>query len=378
MKVLHVIDSGGVYGAEVMLLSLMEEQLALGLSPVLASIGEPGQGEKPLEREARLRAIAVTTFRMRPGPNLAGLLSLLRFVRLERVDLIHCHGYKANIFFGLLPRPARRVPVVSTVHGWTWTGGFTRMMLYEWLDALSLTRMDRVILVNRLMRDHPRLKSRPGLPLEVVPNGIVERAGVASAAGLHPQVESFCRRGPTILAIGRLSAEKGFDLLVEAVSQLVAAGQDVRLVILGEGEQRGELTRQVKLRGLEDRVLMPGYLENARSYLPVCAVFALPSHTEGLPIVLLEAMQAGVPVVATRVGGVPDVLQEGRGGLLVDPGKSESLQQGILEVLARPEVARDRATAAQKRVEEQFSSKAMAEKYYHIYLNLGAGCQPVS
>ena len=129
MKVLHVIDSGGLYGAEVMLLNLMSEQVAMGLEPILASIGDPGITEKPLETEAIRRGLPVKVFRMRPGPNVWGALKILRFARSELVGLLHSHGYKGNILFGLMPRMLRRIPMVATVHGWTWTGGISRMGL---------------------------------------------------------------------------------------------------------------------------------------------------------------------------------------------------------------------------------------------------------
>ena len=137
MKILHIIDSGGLYGAEVMLLNLMGEQVALGLTPILVSIGDPGVAEKPLEAEAKRRGLRVEMFRMRPGPNILGAFEIMRFARGERAELLHSHGYKGNILFGFLPRFVRRMPMVTTLHGWTWSGGMTRMLLYEWLDSQS-------------------------------------------------------------------------------------------------------------------------------------------------------------------------------------------------------------------------------------------------
>ena len=172
MKILHVIDSGGLYGAEVMLLNLMREQVGLGLEPILASIGDSGVDEKPIEKEAKQKGLSVAVFRFKPGPNVVGASKVLKFAWDEKVDLLHSHGYKGNILFGFLPRAIRRIPMVSTLHGWTWSGGINRMRIYEWLDALSLSFVDRVITVSSAMQNHPRLKNRRGLALEVVPNGI--------------------------------------------------------------------------------------------------------------------------------------------------------------------------------------------------------------
>jgi glycosyltransferase involved in cell wall biosynthesis len=370
MKILHIIDSGGLYGAEVMLLNLMAEQVKLGLEPVLVSIGEHHNEEKPLEKEARRRGLQVKTFRMLPGPNIAGALRVLRYARQNRFDLLHSHGYKGNILFGFIPGKIRRLPMVNTVHGWTWTGGMTRMMIYEWLDSMSLAFMDRVVLVNEAMKDHARLRKRSRLAVEVVANGIPVESLPDSRADkmeLNLEILDFCREGYTIGAIGRLSQEKGFDVLLEAVAGLVTEGRDVRLALLGEGGLRGRLEDKVKALGLGQRVLMPGYVKSAGNYLSYFKLFVMPSLTEGLPIVLLEAMRAGVPIAASRVGGIPNVLDEGRAGLLLEPGNVEALKRGIAEVIMNPAEAEQRLHAARKRVREEFSSRIMAEKYLEIY-----------
>lgn len=370
MKVLHVIDSGGLYGAEMMLLSLMCEQAKLGLEPILASIGERAGNEKPVEEEALKRGLRVKVFRMRPGPNFFGAMQVLGFARQEQVDLLHTHGYKGNILFGFLQRKVRRMPMVATVHGWTWTGGISRMMVYEWLDSLSLARMDRVILVNEAMKDHPRLKNRTRLAVEVVANGISfdNLPNIdTDCSDLHGEIIDFCRKGFTIGAIGRLSPEKGFDLLLEAVAGLVTEGNDIHLLLLGEGAERSMLEELVKKLGLEGRILMPGYVINARNCLPFIHLFAMPSLTEGLPIVLLEAMQVGTPIVASRVGGIPNVLDNGSAGLLIEPGNVSALKQGISEVMADQAGAGQRVQAASARVRAQYSSQIMATKYLKIY-----------
>ena len=370
LKILHVIDSAGLYGAEVMLLNLMEEQARTGIEPILASIGEPAITNKEIEQEATRRGLRVVRFRMRPGPNLFGARQVLSFAWQEQIDMLHTHGYKGDILFGFLPRKIRRIPMVATVHGWTWTGGMTRMMVYEWLDSVSLARMDRVILVNEAMKDHRRLKNRSRLAVEVVPNGIsVENklCNHSKCDNLKPEIVDFCRRGFIIGAIGRLSPEKGFDLLLEAFAGLVSEGKDAYLVLLGDGGLRSTLERTVNELGLKGRVLMPGYVANARNYLPFFRVFVMPSLTEGLPIVLLEAMQAGVPIVASRVGGIPNVLEEGRAGLLVESGSAERLKQGIDEVLQNPTLAEQRVQAAGERLLAEYSSRMMAERYLSIY-----------
>ena len=364
MKILHIIDSGGLYGAEVMLLNLMSEQVKLGLEPILASIGEQGISEKPLEVEARRRGFHVETFRMRPGPNIAGAFKILHYAWRSGVDLLHSHGYKGNILFGLMPKGLRRLPLVTTIHGWTWTGGLDRMALYEWLDRLSLRFIDRVVVVNNAMIDKVSLKR-----IHVVNNGISidSTDSKSSTAPIDPTITDFCRNGFTIGAIGRLSPEKGFDILLEALKEVADSKPEVRLVILGEGNERGALEAQIKILGLEEQVLMPGYTANARRYLPQFRIFALSSLTEGLPIVILEAMQAGVPIVATRVGGIPGVLENGRAGILLESGSCKALSEGIFEVINNQVAAVEKVQVARQRLIDHYSSRAMAESYREIY-----------
>lgn len=366
MKILHVIDSAGLYGAETMLLHLMTEQVQMGLQPVLASIGLPADQEKPIEAEARRCGLQVIPFRIRSGPNWVGAFAILHAAHAAQVDVLHSHGYKGNILFGLLPRWLRRLPLVSTLHGWTSVGGFSRLLLYEWIECVSLRCVDRVIMVNENMRNHPRLARLAAAKLDVIENGISIDVS-ESVSSSRPQLENYTRSRFTYGAIGRLSPEKGFDILLEAFAGLVSAGNDVQLVILGEGEQRTFLETLVKDLGLEKRVLLPGFVPAARNYLSLFDVFVMSSLTEGLPMVLLEAMAAEIPIVATRVGGIPQVLGEGCGGDLVEAGNKNALQNAMASILKDPRLAQERSVWSVRRVRQRYSSRAMAFKYTQVY-----------
>lgn len=367
MRVLHLIDSGGLYGAEMMLLHLMQAQQELGLEPVLGSIGARGEGEKALEREAGRRNLRVERFRMRPGPNWAGALEILAFARRQQVQLVHSHGYKGNILLGLLPYPLRRLPVVSTVHGWTSAGGWDRLRLYEWLDALSLRFVDRVVFVSEAMRHHPRLRSLPSAKVVVIANGIPVENDQQENGAVREEIVRFAKQGFSIGAVGRLSPEKGLEHLVDAVADLAGEGRDVRLALLGEGDLRRELEQRAADRGIGDRVLFAGYVPDARQYLPSFDLFCMPSLTEGLPLALLEAMAAEVPIIASGVGGIPEALDQGRAGLLVAPGRVAALREAMATVLDEPQQAAARARQARQRLAAVYSSQAMAERYLQVY-----------
>jgi len=147
MKILHLIDSGGLYGAESVLLTLMEGQRALGLQPVLGSMGDHGQGEKPIEVEARRRRLDVIALRARDAVLPVGAFRLVSTIRRGGFDVVHSHGYKPSILLALVPRSFRRFPVVATVHGWCAGPGWSRLAGYEGLERRILHRLDASVFV---------------------------------------------------------------------------------------------------------------------------------------------------------------------------------------------------------------------------------------
>ena len=362
-----------------MLLALVEEQIKLGLQPVIASIGEKGIEPKSLEVAALNKGLPLEVFRMHPGPNIAGAMKILRYAWRNHFDILHSHGYKSNVLFGFLPRSIRKLPMVSTHHGYTSTAGFTKNRFYEWVDSIGLRFIDEVVLVNRGMLANPKLRKLKRVKFRVVDNGIpigepteaIKGVSNQVSDGLHPDdavISDFCRNGFTIGSIGRLSREKGFEILIDSLCRIKERGIDAGLVIIGEGSLKRKLADYANERGIAEKVLMPGYRRDAWRFMPLFSVFAISSYTEGLPVTLLEAMRAGVPVVATAVGGIPEVLDSGKAGCLVKPGGAEELAAAVMKLHDEPPYAADLSERAYKRLTTLYSSAAMAEKYHQIYL----------
>jgi len=412
LKVLHIIDSGGLYGAEVVLLNLVAEQIRMGLHPTIASIGEKNIDEKLLEKEALKRGFKIKKFRMRPGPNIHGMFKVLRYAQQNEFNILHSHGYKGNVAFGLTPKRLRKIPMISTLHGWTSVSGFSKNRVYEWLDLISLKYVDAVVLVSEAMKSHPKFKARKGINFHVIQNGIPvpdyetftapaqwnepvvnipsgsnlksiqpgqstvpshltnEQFNDLTNQRLDQSIIEFCQGGFTIGSIGRLSTEKGYRYLIEALNFLVKKGIDARLIIIGEGYERNFLEGLVSQFELRDKVMLPGYRDSAKKYLAYFKVFVISSLTEGLPITLLEAMQVRVPIVATEVGGVPEVLQNGRGGLLIEPGSPNDIAEAISRLYHDQNHAQELSAMAYQRVTTIYDSKTMASNYLKIYNDL--------
>ena len=371
MNVLHIIDSGGMYGAEVMLLNLVEEQIRQGLKPVIASIGDKQSAEKPLEVEAFKRNFPIKTFRMLPGPNFIGAWKILNYAKSIKCDILHSHGYKGNILFGLLPKSILRLPLITTLHGWTSSETpFSRMRLYEMLDSWSLSRMDAVVLVNKGMLTHPRIAGRKDLKIHIVNNGIS-----VGYPDMYPctDLNLSSGKGLNIVAVGRLSPEKGFDVLLKAIARVVENGVDVSLVLFGEGTWRRKLEKLISLLGLRDRVKMPGFVSNAAATFSCFDLLVIPSLTEGLPITLLEAMRGKIPVIASRVGGIPNVLEDGVGGILVEASNEIGLAEAIRTLAESPVRRSNLAEKAYCLFKQKYSSEQMATAYRQIYNNILVG-----
>ncbi|MBM9616719.1 glycosyltransferase [Desulfobulbus rhabdoformis] len=368
MKILHIIDSEGLYGAEIMLITLMQAQKAIGLSPLLVCIGTPESQPKPLEIEAQQKGLDVRPWEMRPGLNLKSVRALCQFADENDFSLIHSHGYKGNILLGLMPFTGRTLPLVATLHGWTWTGKLNRMMLYEWLDTLSLHKVNHVVVVNAHMLLHHRLRSIPSHKKSVIFNGLnFSSLSPKQKIPISDDVSNFIKNRFTIVAVGRLSPEKGFSLLIEAVADLIHDEQDIQLLILGEGNLRDSLTAQANTLGISCRVMMPGYVTSVLPYLQRCQLFAMPSLTEGLPMALLEAMFVKIPIVASRVGGIPSALLDGDAGLLIDSGDKEALTHSIRIIYSQPQSFAEMVQRAQTHALTEFTAQRMAEGYLDIY-----------
>ncbi len=164
-----------------------------------------------------------------------------------------------------------------------------------------------------------------------------------------------------------MAAEKGFDLLIESVRGMLARGLDVRLVIVGEGGERKRLEAIIGELGIADRVMMPGWQAEARNYFEAMDAFALSSHKEGLPNVILEAMALEVPVVATRVNGVPRLIQDGRNGFLVEPGDADGLTTALAGLLKNQPLQKVFTDAARRIVETKYSFLTRIHRLKRIY-----------
>ena len=243
------------------------------------------------------------------------------------------------------------------------------MRVSETLDRWVMRRMDAVACVSEAQAVKVR---RAGVSAErspVIRNAIrAEGFGPGDRACREELQRLFAeRRDCIIAAAGRLSPEKGFDQLIEAAALVVARHPGTGFVLFGDGPLRENLTKQIAERGLQGGFVLAGFRSDLARVLPACDLAVSSSHTEGLPVVVLEEMAAGLPVVATAVGGTPEVVEDGVTGWLVPPGDAAALARRITDLLASPESARAMGLAGRRRVATHFTFAAMAEGYLGLF-----------
>jgi glycosyltransferase involved in cell wall biosynthesis len=284
-------------------------------------------------------------------------------------EVLLCNGYKAALLGRIAARRAG-VPVVAVSRGWT--AESWKVRLYEVLDRFNLRWVDRVVCVSEAQAAKVRRAGVPGDRVTVIRNAI--RAGRFDnpdpdyrerLLALFPDTP---RR--VVGAAGRLSPEKGFAVLVEAARRVLSEDPAAGIVLFGDGPQREALAGQVRRAGLAGRFVLAGFRDDLDRYIPWLDVMVLPSYTEGLPNVVLEACAAGVPVVATAVGGTPEVIEDGENGYLTPPGDANGLAGCVLAVLDTEDVGRDMGASGLRRARAEFTFEAQAAQYLRLFAEL--------
>jgi len=281
------------------------------------------------------------------------------------VRVWHAHDYKSNLL-GLLVRRRWPMALVTTCHGWverTW-----RTILYHQVDRLTLRRYDHVIAVSADIEAACRRLGVPPSKLSLIENAIdtEQFARTRMPVEAKPDLD-WPRQRHLIGAVGRLSPEKGFDLLVRAIARLVAAGRDVGAIIAGEGAEHHALDALIAELNLSGRVRLAGFQERLAPLYEAMDVYALSSRREGLPNVVLEAMAFQTPVVATRVAGVPNLIEDGVNGLLTPLEDVDALAAAVARILDDRQLSERLARAARQTVVERFSFSRRMAKVAAIY-----------
>jgi len=374
MKVLHVIDSDGLYGAERVLLSLMKAHQEQGIEVELASIGEPGVPAKALETEAGKHGLKWRRFSLKAGPDIKGIRQVVSYAVEHGVSVIHSHGYKANTLLAILSAKTRSIPVLATLHGWTSAGKWNRLRFYEMIERAVLPRLEKVIAVTEAMLAGTDLKKRLGDRLIVIHNAIEKKpppqADDQEISKVRRSLQEIDEGSVAFAMVGRLSWEKDIGTCLRAIRILEQQGRATCVYIFGEGPEREALERQVKELDLGGNIVFMGFLEGVNFLLRGFRALIMSSLIEGFPLVALEAMRSKIPVVATEVGGLSELIKNQETGFLVNSNNPESLANAIGKLAVNKQLADKFGKAGYQRFITRFSFPVFSKKYLDEYQTL--------
>ena len=367
MRVLHIVAPGAIGGLERVVQLLALGQAQHGDAVHVALVQQPGSGDsalatslRPPPAPAAASAVAIHPIAVRGRAYLRERAATLELVRQLEPDVVHTHGYRPDV----VDAPAIRgdhVPTVTTVHGFV--GGSWKNRLFEHLQRRSYRSFAAVIVVSRALRAQLILEGVPAGRIHVVLNAWQETARPLDRAAARRELD-VAGDAFRIGWVGRLSAEKGPDVLIDALAQLNDLPLQVSMI--GTGAEQESLFARAARRGVAHRIRWHGIVPDAARVYRAFDAFVLSSRTEGTPIALFEAMAAGVPIVAARVGGVPDVVSPAEAALVgsEDPAALAAAIRAVYSDSAR---ARARAAVAREHLRAHFAVPPWVRRYHTIY-----------
>ena len=350
MRVLHVHRIRGIGGSERHLLTLLPALAERGIEPVLVGLDDPAWN--PVDFYGALRVPALRI----PAPRDVDPLLLARLVRATKADIVHTHLVHADAYGGVAAK-LRGARLVSTKHN----DDPFRLGPFRHVERGLCRLADRIVTITDALRDFT--VDRVGVPAEKVETIHYGLDDLPDAWGENApdQVPAGAR---ILLAVGRLTPQKGLDVALRALPLLP---EDTVLVVLSEGPERAALEQLARELGVERRVFLLGRVPDVASWLRRATVFVHPARWEGFGLAVLEAMLAGLPVVASRVSSLPELVADGETGLLVRPDDPSALALGIARALEQPALG----DGGRERARSEFSVARMADRTAELYRSLG-------
>jgi glycosyltransferase involved in cell wall biosynthesis/peptidoglycan/xylan/chitin deacetylase (PgdA/CDA1 family) len=367
MKILHVVDNLEVGGTETQMVQ-MAQRLASHSDCVIVGTLRAGGPLTDQLKEAGIQIIEFPKRRTMLSFQAAyQLIRMARFIRRERIDVVHAHDLWANLMAVPAARLARAPVVISSQRNLATLSWYTplRKKFIRRVHLLAKYVVVNSIAVKQLMENEFRI---PAERLHVLNNGVdFERFSKPSVdrQALFPALDPKSR---LIVNVANMNTEiKGHAVLIAAAKEICASSPDVRFAFIGDGPIRGHLERRVRESGLQDRFCFLGRRRDVAEILSCADLFVFPSFAEGLPNSVLEAAAACLPVIATHVGGIPEIIEHGVTGLLVPPGNIGALVAAVLQFLRDPSFAATLARAGQQHVRSKFCFESAVAQLRLLY-----------
>ncbi|HEY8196473.1 MAG TPA: glycosyltransferase [Gemmatimonadales bacterium] len=363
MKVLLLSTSMGMGGADKQILSAAGEMQARGYEVLIVSLTPLG----PMGLEAQSAGIATRSLEMRRGfPDPRGLARLVRIVRTWRPDVLHSHMLHANLMARVLRLFAPVPALVSTIHS-IHEGGRLQRASYRWTNRLA----DHMTIVSEAAAD--RFITRGIVPrdlLSVVPNGVDTDHFRNVPAGARESIRRSLGLGREFvwLAVGRFETAKDYPNMLRGFAKARLQQPRAVLLVAGRGSLQEETETLARALGLGDGVRFLGVRQDVSELMSAADGYLMSSAWEGMPIVLLEAAAAGLPIVATRVGGNPEVVRENESGFLVPPRDPDALGGAMLRLMAMPDAQRrSMGERGREHVQASYGLSRVVDRWLDVY-----------
>jgi glycosyltransferase involved in cell wall biosynthesis len=361
-NVLHLTETWNTGGAENVFISLVDNLDKTRYKSVVCLLRD-GWLKTQLDR----RGVETLVLPQHQSFDFPWLYQLIKLLRRRSIDVMHTHEFAMNVYGSLLSR-ITGIPIVTTVHGKNYYCEKLRRRLGYRFAARQSIMVAVSDDLKRFLTESVRIRSEY---VRVVPNGIdLNRYAINDVDNTVRKELGINAGRPVIGTVGNLFAVKGQIYLVKACQIVANTIPDFVLLVAGEGEELAVLREEARNLGIQENVKFLGFREDVPSLLQAIDVFVLPSLSEGLPLSVLEALALQKPVVASDVGGIPEVVEDGITGFLVPPKNPEALADKILLLLRNPQLAADFGKEGRKKVEEAFSLEHMIQEYQSLYEEL--------
>ena len=359
-RVAHLIAPAPAGGAESVVLALATAARDRSQVIVLNQVAAADEPPLPLTLQLRARGVQVDELRCGRRQYRAEVRAVTDVLVRGGVSVLHAHGYHSTVVGYFASRRAK-LPCVATVHGYLSRN--LKERFYNVVDRFFLRRYDAVIAVSQGIDAQLLASGVQRERLVVVQNGLVAPADAPDRARARALLGGVTANEPVVGWVGRLSIEKGGDLFLRAWQ---AGKPPARAVIVGEGSEQERLEALSRELGVSSAVRFDGFRPDAAAFLPAFDILALSSRIEGTPMIVLESVAAGVPIVTFSVGGIPDLLDH-RSAWLVPPENVDAFGAALRDALASPDERQRRAAAARAHLADRLSAEKWLERVWHVY-----------
>jgi len=367
--VAHIRDSSGVYGAERVILALGKNPDKTRFSIMILCLRNEKEKSENLILEAKRLGIDVTPVDVRGRIDFNGIMKVRSILREKNVKILHCHDFKSN-FYGLLASINLDIKRVVTMHGSTRDSFLKKVYLF--LDEMFVYRFfNKIIAVSWDISKQLKKKGIKSRKIQVIQNGLDFHAmGPGVSKSIFETPLNIPDGDKVIGVIGRLYPDKGHRYFLDAFSRVCRTYPCTKALIVGEGPLKNDIKKKIIDLSVEENVILSGFRSDMEYIYSRIDLLVIPSLREGLPYVLLEAMGSKVPVLATAVGDIPLLVENGVTGYLVSAGESEGLEKGMMDLLSNPIKAKEMAERGYRVVLEKFSAERMVRNTETLYMSL--------